>query len=218
MVGVMAEPVPNLTPQQQTFVEEYCKDRNQVRAALAARLSESYFAAAQAARVLLKNPQIRSAIKAVLRVQARRLKMEVPDIAREWAILARSDLDDYEVTPEGRLTTRPGVPRSALRAVKKVKQTRTERLSGRGDAQVLTVEIHTEFELHAKEGPLAKLDERLHGVLPGEKPPAGGIPVEHAIEFAEYLARKRSVPDVVPADVPVVPEDRPPEPGVPQPG
>jgi phage terminase small subunit len=192
----MAEPLPVLTPQEQTFVEEYAKDRNQVRAALAARLSESYFAAAQAARALLKKPQIRTAVKYVLKQQARRLKTEVPDVVREWAVLAKSDVTDYVVTGEGEVTVRPGVPRSALRAVKKVKQTRTERLSGAPGSQELTVEIRTEIELHAKEGPLGRLYEHLHGVLPGESPKE--IPVEVAARLLA-LAGRTGVPAVADA-------------------
>ena len=58
----MAESAPDLTTQEQQFAEEYCKDRNQVRAALASGLSGTYFGAAQAARALLKKPQIRAAV------------------------------------------------------------------------------------------------------------------------------------------------------------
>jgi hypothetical protein len=216
----MAESAPDLTTQEQQFAEEYCKDRNQVRAALASGLSGTYFGAAQAARALLKKPQIRAAVKAVFRVQARRLKTEVPDVVREWAILGKSDLSDYAVTDGGEVTVRPGVPRSALRAVKKVRQTRTEKLTGPPGSQELTVEIRTEIELHGKEGPLSKLYEHLHGVLPGEKQATGtgGIPIEHAIKFAEYLATQPGgvVPPVVPGAVPVVPEAGEPEPGVPE--
>ncbi|AMV25495.1 Terminase small subunit [Gemmata sp. SH-PL17] len=214
----MSEPVPALTPQQQRFIEEYAKDKNQVRAALAAGLSDSYFAAAQAARALLKNPQIRNAVKHVFRVQAKRLKMEIPDVIREWAILGKSDLDDYELTDKGRITTRPGVPRSALRAVKKVKITRTEKLTGRGDSQELTVEYRAEIELHAKEGPLAKLHEHLHGVLPGETK-GSGVSVELATRILASIGTRGAdvggsgggaVPDAVGAEPgttePCVPE------------
>ncbi len=179
----MADPLPDLTAAEQTFCEEYAKDRNQVRAALAAGLSNSYFAAAQAARTLLKKPQIRTALRHILRVQAKRLKTEVSDIVREWAGIGRADITDYVVDDEGRVGVAPGVPKAALRAVKKVKQVRTERLSGRGEAQELTVEIRTEIELHDKLSALAKLYEHLHGVLPGEKKE---IPVEVAARLLAY--------------------------------
>ncbi len=213
----MAESVPSLTPQQQQFVLEYCKDKNQVRAALAAGLSDDYFAASTAAKRLLKTVEIRTAIKAVFRVQAKRLKTEVPDIVREWAILGKSDLDDYEVDADGRLRTRPGVPRSALRAVKRVKQTRTERLTGRGDNQVLTVEIKTEIELHGKEGPLKDLYAHLHGVLPGEKKEQAAV--EAVTALLATLGARQPQPvgtGATPASNPVVPESGAAEPGVPQ--
>lgn len=189
----MAEPTPELTPQEQTFVEEYCKDRNAVRAALAAGLSDTYFAASVAASRLLKTVQIRAAVKYILRVQAKRLNMTVPDCVREWAILGKSDLDDYDVDADGRVVTRPGVPKSAMRAVKKVKRTRTERLTGRGDNQELTVEIRTEIELHGKEGPLAKLYEHLHGALPGEAK-AEGVSVEMLTRILASLGARQLQP------------------------
>jgi hypothetical protein len=182
----MAESAPlDLSPQEQRFVEEYCKDKNQVRAALAAGLSSTYFGAAQAARVLLKNPQIRTAVRRVFAVQSRRLKTEIPDVVREWAILGKSDLTDYVVDDDGRVTTAPGVPRSALRAVKKVKQTRTERLDRQSNE--LVVELKTEIELHGKDGPLAKLYEHF-GAVPGEE--KAGANVELAATLAALLAAR----------------------------
>lgn len=157
-------PLPEISAEHLRFVEEYIKDRNIVRAALAAELSSTYQAAAEHGRQLLKKPEIRAWVRYVFNAQARRLKTAVPDVVREWAILGKSDLDDYVVGPDGRLTTAPGVPRSAMRAVKKFKQTRTERLSG----DSLTVETRTELELHDKGGPLRALYDHLHGPLPGE--------------------------------------------------
>jgi hypothetical protein len=163
-------PLPEISAEHLRFVEEYVRDRNIVRAALAAGLSANYKSAAELGRRLLEDVGIRAWVRHVFNVQARRLKTAVPDVVREWAILGKSDLDDYVVGPDGRLTTAPGVPRSAMRAVKKFKQVRTERL--RGDT--LTVETRTEIELHDKGGPLKALYDHLHGPLPGETP--DGLP------------------------------------------
>lgn len=216
-MGMAGQPLEALTPQQQTFCEEYAKDKNGVRAALAAGLSPTYFGAATAAKNLLKNSQIRTAIRHILKIQAKRLKTEVPDVVREWALIGRADVTDYVTDGAGKLAVAPGVPKVALRAVKKVKQTKTERLKG----DELTVTTVTEIDLHDKLGALSKLFEHLHGVLPGEQQQGGGgggVPIEYAIEFAQFLAAKRAVSGVVPGNVPVVPEDRPAEPSAPQPG
>lgn len=210
----MPDSMPDLTPQEQTFAEEYAKDRNQVRAALAAGLSGTYFAAAQAARLLLKKPQIRKAVTHILRVQAKRLKTEVPDVVREWSVMGKSDITDYVVDADGKLDVAPGVPKAALRAVKKVKQTRTERLTGRGEDQQLTVEIRTELELHDKPAALAKLYEHLHGVLPGEK--AKEIPVEVAARLLALAGAHAAGTGSAPGGDAVGAEPGSAEPGVPQ--
>lgn len=207
-----------LTEPEQRFVEEFCKDRNQVRAALAAGLSDSYFAAAQQARTLLKNPQIRTAVRRVFAVQARRLKTAAPDIVREWAAIATADLTDYEVGPGGRLTVAPGVPLFALRAVKKFKQTRTVRTTHRGGE--LEEEVRTEIELHDKLGALAKLYDHLHGALPAEQDKAG-VNVELAARLAALLAARQPQPGgggVPPGGAAVAAEPGAAGGGVPQPG
>jgi phage terminase small subunit len=209
-----ADAIPQLTPQQQTFCEEYAKDKNGVRAALAAGLSETYFAASVTASRLLKTVEIRTAIRRILKIQAKRLKTEVPDVVREWAIIGRADVTDYVTDQDGKVTTAPGVPKAALRAVKKVKQTKTERLK---DSE-LTVVTVTEIDLHDKLSALSKLFEHLHGVLPGEKPSGGGIPIEYAVEFAEFVAARNAAraAAVGASGVPVVPEAGVAESSVPQ--
>lgn len=205
--------LPEITADDLRFVEEYCKDRNAVRAGLAAGLSASYGAAAEKASQLLKKPEIAAWVKRVFRLQSRRLKTELPDIIREWAVMGTSDLTDYVVDDKGRLTTAPGVPRVALRAVKRVKQTRTLRLSGKGDE--LVEETRTEIELHDKAGPLAKLYDHLHGVLPGDQKPAGGMTIDDAVRLRDELARLARVGGDVPGAVPVVSEAGRPDGGVP---
>jgi hypothetical protein len=198
-------PPPEIAAEELRFVEEYVKDRNATRAALAAGLADSYFPAAVAASRLLRNEKVAAWVKHLFRLQARRLKTEVPDVVREWAVMGKSDVTDYVVDGEGRVTTAPGVPRIALRAVKKVKQLRTEKLHN----DVLTVETRTEIELHDKVTPLTKLYEHLHGVLPGEAAaPAGGMTIDDAVRLRDELRRRERerLGGDVPGGVPVVPE------------
>jgi hypothetical protein len=90
--------LPEISEAELRFVEEYCKDKNGTRAALAAGVSTTYQGARQAASKVLRN----------------------------WMLAATTDLTYFEVTADGRLTTAPGVPREYLRVVRKMKQTRTE--------------------------------------------------------------------------------------------
>jgi hypothetical protein len=184
----MAKGQPKLSAQQIRFCEEYAKDRNGVRSAYACGFKGTYPAANEYARGQLQKPVIRDLLRRIWGVQSRRLKTAAPEIVREWAILGTSDLTDYAVDDDGRLVVAPGVPRSALRAVKKFKQTRTERRRG----ESVEVEHKTEIELHGKEGPLAKLYEHLHGDLPGEKDTTDAAGVLSLIDT--YLAARQSRP------------------------
>lgn len=181
----MGAPLPELTPQQQQFAEEYAKDKNGVRAALAVGLSTSYQAACEAASQLLRKPEMRQALRRIWGIQAKRIKTAVPDIVREWAVIGTSDVTDYVVGEDGKLGVAPGVPKAALRAVKKIKQTRSEHVKP-GET---VVEVRTEIELHDKLAALAKLHDHLHGVLPGED--RANANVELAARLAALLAARQ---------------------------
>lgn len=156
--------LPEISEQQMLFVQEYVKDRNGTRAALAAGLSDSYQAARKAACVLLTNGNIRAWVKSLLRRQAKALKFAPSKVTRNWMLAATADLTYFEVGPDGKLTTAPGVPREYLRAVRKVRQTRTERL---GQDNTLVIEYRTDLELRDAFGPEQKLMEHF-GAAPGE--------------------------------------------------
>ena len=211
----MSDTPPELSAQQLAFVQEYAKDRNGVRSALAAGLADTYSAANEQARTLLQNPAIKYWLRRVWNTQKRRLKTGVPELVREWATLGLSDLTDYVVTDDGRLSVAPGVPRSALRAVKKFKQTRTSRLTDGGDG--LVEEVRTEIELHGKEGSLKALYDHLHGPLPGED--KGEVSVETVTRILAAAGARQLQPGgtgTAPAGDAVVPQPRTAEPGVPQ--
>lgn len=211
-------PLPEISAAELRFVEEYCKDRNGTRAALAAGLTADPARAADVAHDAARKPDIKVWIRHVFRLQARRLKTEVPDVVREWAVMGKSDITDYTVDDKGRVDVLPGVPRVALRAVKKVKTTRTMRLSGKGEDAALVEEVRVEIELHDKNTPLAKLYDHLHGALPGDAKPAGGMTIDDAVRLRDDLARLARVGSNVPGAVPVVPEGGAAVGGVPEPG
>lgn len=191
--------LPEISEVELRFVEEYAKDKIAVRAALAAGLAPKYGAAAEAASQLLKKPEIKTWVKHVLKVQAKRINTDIPDIVKEWAILGKSDLDDYALDDKGRVTTRPGVPRSALRAVKKVRLTRTETLKGSGEGARIVVETKADIELHDKAGPLKALYEHFHGPLPGE-PTAATAGLEFMGRLAALIASRQPAPGAAGGD------------------
>lgn len=155
--------IASLIPTHVRFIEEYVKDHNAARAALAAGLSQTYGSAAVIAHKLLKTDKIRAAVRYLKNQQARRLQTSTPHIVREWAILGLSDITNYTVDDDGNVDVKAGVPRSALRAVKKVKVTRTVRKDGRGEGADTLEEVRTELELHDKITPLTKLYEHFEG-------------------------------------------------------
>lgn len=206
--------LPEISEVELRFVEEYCKDRNGTRAAFAAGLSSTYQSARQAAYKLLTNDDIKAWVRHLLRRQARAVKFSPSRVTRNWMLAATADLTYFEVTADGKLTTAPGVPREYLRAVRKIKQTRTERL---GRDNELAVETRTEIELRDPFGPETKLMEHF-GELPAESTQAGGMTIADAVRLRDDLARLARVGTNVPGAVPVVPEGGAAVGGVPQSG
>lgn len=207
-------PLPEISEAELRFVEEYCKDRNGTRAAFAAGLSSNYQAARQAAVKVLANADIKAWVRHLLGRQAKALKFKPSRVTRNWMLAATADLTYFEVTADGKLTTAPGVPREYLRAVRKIRQTRTESL---GKDNSLTVEVKTDIELRDPFGPETKLMEHF-GALPGETKPAGGMTIDDAVRLRDELARLARVGGDVPGAVPVVPEGGAAGGGVPVPG
>jgi hypothetical protein len=198
--------LPEISEAELRFVEEYCKDKNGTRAALAAGVSTTYQGARQAASKLLTKPDIKSWVRYLLGRQAKALKFRPSKVLRNWMLAATTDLTYFEVTADGRLTTAPGVPREYLRAVRKMKQTRTE-FGGK-------VEVKTEIELRDPFGPETKLMEH-YGELPPE-PSGGGMTIEDAVRLRDALARRARLGGDLPGGVPVVPEGGAADGGVPQ--
>lgn len=112
-------PRTKLTPKQSAFVAEYLVDFNATQAAV--RAGYSVKAAAAIARETLQNPQVAAALAAARAQRAKRTEITADRVLREIAILAFSDVRNYEVSADGKLTLREGVPDAAWRAVSSVK-------------------------------------------------------------------------------------------------
>lgn len=201
-------PLPEISEQEMLFVQEFVKDRNKVRAGLAVGLSPTYQGASKAAQKLLQKSPIKAWIKHLLRQQAKALKFKPSKVLRNWMLASQADPTLYAVDGDGKLTTAPGVPREFLRCVRKVRQTRTEKL---GADNKLTVEYKTDIELRDPFGPECKLMEH-YGELAAETTPAGAT-VEQLVRALAELGQHRGAG---PEAAPVGAEPRPAESGVPE--
>lgn len=182
-------PLPEVSEQHLRFIEEYCKDKNGTRAALAAGLTSNPQSARVIAARLLADVSIKRWVRKLLREQAKRLKFNPGKVLRNWMLAAHADQHCFVITDDGRLETAPGVPREFIRAVRKWKWTKTVRVKDQG--RTLEEETRGEVELRDPFGPECKLMEHF-GALPGEGVKGGGVSVEVVgrilAHFADRLA------------------------------
>ena len=177
--------MPEISDKELRFCEEYLRDRIAVRAALEVGLSSDYNAAANQATYLLKKPEIQAWLKYLRNQYAKRLRIDIPSIIREYAIIAKSDLDEFTTDETGRVVVRPGVPKKMLRAVKKRKLTKLERLNG----DELTVSNTAEIELHDKLHALDQLLKYFKDLLPKKSEEDGeGTDEPNAAEVMRIVA------------------------------
>ena len=162
----------NLTPKQRRFVEEYCKDWNATRAAIAAGYSER--TACSIGSENLRKPEIKKAIDEVV---------ETLCMSSNEALIRMSEFARGNFTPflglgdDGRvyldLASLPAQQHYHL--IKKVKQTRRTF----GENQENT-EVHTEIEIHDAKDAVSKVLQ-MHGKLIDRKTidhTSNGLPIE----------------------------------------
>jgi phage terminase small subunit len=142
-------------------VDEYLVDLNATQAAIRAGYAPKT-AYSQGQR-LLKNVEVEAAVRAGVEARGQRTEITQDRVLEELTILAHSCVDDYAVSPQGRLVPAEGRPPEVMRAVSSVKyKTRTV---GRGeDAQTFH---EVEFRLWDKPNTL-KLEGRHTGLFPNE--------------------------------------------------
>jgi len=111
---------PDLTPMQQRFVHEYCRDLNATRAA--ARAGYSPATACEQASRLLANANVRAAVEAAKSAYLAQVQANAAGAVHEAVIIASSDLSEFSFDPKtGDVLPPPGRP-EALRAVSSVKR------------------------------------------------------------------------------------------------
>lgn len=132
-----------LTDQQKRFVNAYLGNANLsvAEAAVEAGYSEKY--STSQAYQLLRNPRVKAALDKEMAARARRTRVTHDRVLREIASIAFSNIDDYDVDPNGRVTLRDGADPRAMKAISSVK---TTTLLGAEGSQVLK----TEFKLWDK--------------------------------------------------------------------
>jgi phage terminase small subunit len=121
-----------LTPLQQGFVMAYIMDPSNGTAA-AQRAGYSERRAAATACDLLKRDDIAACIALGEQLREDRTMITSDRTLHEIAIIAFSDITDFEWRA-GKITTRPGVPSYATRAISSVEYTETETVNRDGDS------------------------------------------------------------------------------------
>lgn len=121
----------------------------------------------------------------------------MPAILREYAIIAKSDLDHYETDAEGNIRVKPGVGKAATRAVRKKKVTQRQVYSKDGD--LVSDTTVTDIELHDKLHALDQLKKHLGEEA--EAMPAGGRAASletfrgDPVGYARHVLRVELTPD-----------------------
>lgn len=120
------------SPQQQTFILAYLNDPTN---AMAAGRAAGYSEVSMAPHIsgLLRKPKIAHIIALGQNIREDRTFITADRTIQELAIIAYSDITDYEVHPDdGRLHTRVGVPEHATRAVASAEFTTVVEDNGKG--------------------------------------------------------------------------------------
>lgn len=111
---------PGLTDRQVRLIEEYMVDGNITRAAIRAGYSPK--GARQAGEHAIKLPAVAAALAALQAQRSTAVGLLAEDVLRELSYLVHSSIRDFEVTDNGDVTLREGVPETAWRALASVKK------------------------------------------------------------------------------------------------
>ena len=167
-------PVSN---RHQAFVDQYMIDRNATAAYQRAGYLATGMSAAASASGLLKRPNIKALVRAAEKEIAKKTRVTVERIEREFAIVAFSDMSEYaEWGPYGvRVKSSGTIQADNKRAVKEISDSKGEHGTS------------TSLKLHNKIEALKQLALR-HGFY--EKPKAGKTKQGISQETADEIRRK----------------------------
>jgi phage terminase small subunit len=168
---------PTLTLRQQRFVEEYLRDCNGRQAAI--RAGYSVKTAEVQASENLRIPNVQAALAAAMAARSQRTQITADSVLREIAVLAMSNIQDFEIDDHGNVGLRPGAPPEAMRAVQSLRKKVWQSAEG--------TMVEVELKLHAKAPPLRMAAEHL-GLL---RPTAVAVPELHLqVVYAPVLQQE----------------------------
>lgn len=172
------KPPGTLNPKQIAFIDRYLATlpRN-ASAAYREVYGVSEDVAKASASRLLRKANVAREVERREAVISRPFALSASRIRRELSTIAFSDLRHFTITEDGRLDTVPGVPKSALRAVRSVKIKRRmipQGVDKEGNPLPPIVELEAEFRLWDKPAAL-RLAAQHRGMIgrvsgPGEEP------------------------------------------------
>lgn len=129
------------------FVEEYAwsEDLNATKAAVRAGYKES--SARKTASDLLADPRVKAAIAEQLAKRSEQTRVKAALALEELAIVMRSSVDHFMVTPDGYLEAKAGAPDGAIRAISQMKRRHKQFMNSRGN---MVDQFEVEFRLYDK--------------------------------------------------------------------
>jgi phage terminase small subunit len=170
-----------LTPKQRHFAREYLVDLNATQAAIRAGYSPNW--ADRTAHRLVEKSRVKRYIRELQEERAARVELTADKVVRELALLAFSNVADYQVTDLGNLKVRQSADRGAIRAVSSFKR-KVKTVLGEKGAPGSLAEVESEVKLWDKIGALKMLAQHL-GIV--DKPER--LPLEQFLAlFPEHLA------------------------------
>lgn len=142
-----------LPPQRQAFVMAYLTDPTDGSAA-ARKAGYSAKRSAATASDFLKDPKIAAVVALGEQLREDRTMVTSDRTLHELAIIAFSDITDFEVGPGGKVRTRPGVPQYATRAISSIEWSSMEREDENGKPMI---SYKTKIRLWPKDAALRML-------------------------------------------------------------
>ena len=183
--------VNDLKPDHALFVSEYLVDLNATQAALRAGYGTTENSAGVFANRILKNPKIKAAIQKEFAKRLERIELSQDRVVQELALLAFSDILDYEVNEAtGRLI--PLTNRRASRAVQSVKIKRRTWTDKDGNPES---EVTTEIKLWDKTRAIELLMRHMGMMNGDDSKPTGTVEERRTRAVAELgriLERRRT--------------------------
>jgi phage terminase small subunit len=149
------EDLPDINEAQSVFVEQFMVDLNATRAyRIAYPACKSNAAARVGGCEMKKDADVGLHIRYALWERSQRTLVDADDIVRELAIVAKSNIANYQVDDDGWVEVRPGVPPEAMKAVAGIE--RTVSYDKEGNKRVTV-----KFRLHPKMEATRQIGEHL---------------------------------------------------------